>query len=258
MKSLPAEIYSVATVRDLDRTAIEEQGIAGYTLMTRAAAYAVDVALDRMPHARRWQVLCGAGNNAGDGYVVARLARAEGVDVTVVAVVDPAQLSGDAKTAHTEYITAGGEVTRWTGSLDPEAALYVDGLLGSGLDRPVDGDFAAAVAALNTADAPVVAQDQLPADIAPSIKIDRTRDKAHGDLASNIALTLAKPAGELFLAIQNGTRPGRRLCKNPGDGAAGSNFREHDIGAILVFDPSRTSRKAHPRDLWEFGHALGG
>lgn len=159
MNSLPAEIYSVATVRDLDRTAIEEKGIAGYTLMTRAAAYTVDVILDRMPQARRWQVLCGAGNNAGDGYVVARLARAEGVEVTVVAVVDPAQLSGDAKTAHTEYITAGGEVTHWTGSLDPEAALYVDGLLGSGLDRPVDGDFAAAVAALNAADAKVVALD---------------------------------------------------------------------------------------------------
>lgn len=159
MSSLPAEIYSVATVRDIDRTAIEQQGIPGYTLMSRAAAFAVDAAMATFPAARRWQILCGAGNNAGDGYVAARLARAAGIEASVLAIVDPASLSGDAATAFQDYVAAGGEVAAWSGVLDRAATLYVDALLGSGLDRPLAGDFAAAVGALNAADAPVVAMD---------------------------------------------------------------------------------------------------
>ena len=96
MRPLPIEIYSVATVREIDRTAIEDEGIPGYTLMTRAGAAAVRAARERFPDATRWQVVCGAGNNAGDGYVVARLAAQEGFVVSVIALVDPESLSGDA------------------------------------------------------------------------------------------------------------------------------------------------------------------
>lgn len=159
MNTLPANIYSVATVREIDRIAIEEHGIAGYALMTRAAAFAVAETLRAHPEARRWQVLCGAGNNAGDGYVVARLAAAMGLEVSVLAVTDPEGLKGDAATAHTDYLVAGGQVSRWDGGLDNEATLLVDALLGSGLDREISGDFATAVAAMNNAVAPVVALD---------------------------------------------------------------------------------------------------
>ena len=99
MRPLPIEIYSVATVREIDRTAIEDEGIPGYTLMARAGAAAVRAARERFPDATRWQVVCGAGNNAGDGYVVARLAAQEGFVVSVIALVDPESLSGDAATA---------------------------------------------------------------------------------------------------------------------------------------------------------------
>jgi len=159
MSSLPANIYSVATVREIDRSAIEDHGIDGYVLMTRAAAFAVAEAVRSYPEARRWQVLCGAGNNAGDGYVVARLAAAMGVEVSVLAVTDPAKLQGDAATAHTDYRVAGAQISAWNNELDNDAALLVDALLGSGLTRDVDGDYAAAVAAMNAATAPVVALD---------------------------------------------------------------------------------------------------
>ena len=96
MDSLPADIYSVATVREIDRAAIEGEGIPGYTLMSRAGAAAVGETQQRFPDAGRWQVICGAGNNAGDGYVVARIAASEGISVSVVALVDPAALKGDA------------------------------------------------------------------------------------------------------------------------------------------------------------------
>ena len=72
MQNLPPNIYSVAAVRETDRAAIEDHGVPGYTLMTRAAAAAVREARERFPDAQRWQIICGAGNNGGDGYVMAR------------------------------------------------------------------------------------------------------------------------------------------------------------------------------------------
>ncbi|MDH3614793.1 MAG: NAD(P)H-hydrate dehydratase [Gammaproteobacteria bacterium] len=159
MTSLPTDIYSVATVREIDRTAIGDEGIAGYTLMSRAGAAAVSEAHSRFPAAKRWQIVCGAGNNAGDGYLVARLAANEGIVVSVVALVDPASLTGDAATAYSDLAAEGGVVTAWSGQLDPDAELIVDGLLGSGLERDVEGEFALAVAAINSHSANVVALD---------------------------------------------------------------------------------------------------
>jgi len=159
MRSLPVEIYSVASVREIDRTAIEDEGIPGYTLMTRAGAAAVRAARERFPDANRWQVICGAGNNAGDGYVVARLAAQEGLVVSVVALVDPESLTGDAATAYGDFAAEGGIVMPWEGALDDEAGLLVDALLGSGLERDVSGEFERAVAAMNAHRGRVMALD---------------------------------------------------------------------------------------------------
>ncbi|MDJ0939758.1 MAG: NAD(P)H-hydrate dehydratase [Woeseiaceae bacterium] len=153
------EIYPVAAVREIDRTAIEDEGIPGYTLMTRAGAAAVAEAKYRFPSATHWQIVCGAGNNAGDGYVVARLAAEEGIAVSVVAVVDPEALKGDARTAHDDFLENGGVVMLWSGDLDADADLVIDGLLGSGLERPVEGVFADAVDAINAHPAPTLALD---------------------------------------------------------------------------------------------------
>jgi NAD(P)H-hydrate epimerase len=159
MPTLPSKIFSVATVREIDRSAIEDASISGYTLMSRAAAAAVQAARQRYPDATRWQVVCGAGNNGGDGYAVARLAANDGIVVSAVAVVDPASLQGDAATAYGDFAAEGGVVLPWSGELDPEAALLMDGMLGNGLTRDVSGDIAAAVTALNAHPAPVIALD---------------------------------------------------------------------------------------------------
>jgi NAD(P)H-hydrate epimerase len=159
MNHLPANIYSVAAVRETDRAAIEDHGIAGYTLMTRAGDAAVAAALERFPSARRWQVLCGAGNNGGDGYVVARLAAAHGIAVSVLSLVDPSRLAGDAATAYGDFVAEGGVVLPWEGQLDPEATLLVDAILGSGLERDVGGEFARAVESVNQHGAAVLALD---------------------------------------------------------------------------------------------------
>jgi NAD(P)H-hydrate epimerase len=159
MNDLPINVYSVATVREIDRAAIEQTGVPGYALMERAAGAAVREALASYPDARRWQIVCGAGNNAGDGYVVARLAAIEGIVVSVLSVADPESLAGDAATAYGDFTAEGGSVMSWTGAIDPDAELLVDALLGSGLTRDVDGDYAEAVAAINAADAKVLALD---------------------------------------------------------------------------------------------------
>jgi hydroxyethylthiazole kinase-like uncharacterized protein yjeF len=159
MHSLPVNIYSVAAVREIDRVAIEDNGIPGYTLMKRAGAAAVKAARTRFPGAARWQVICGAGNNGGDGFVVARLAAQDGIVVSALTLVDPASLKGDAATAYADFAAEGGVVMPWAGELDAEADLLVDAILGSGLERDVGGVFGDAVAAINSHPADVHSMD---------------------------------------------------------------------------------------------------
>ena len=159
VSKLPDNIYSVAGVRQIDQVAIKDAGISGYTLMTRAARAALDEATTAWPGARRWQVVCGAGNNAGDGYVLARLAAQQGIVVSVAAVTSPDELTGDAATAYVDFAAEVGDLTDFDRTLDDDADLLVDALLGSGIQRDVEGRFAQVVAALNEHPAPVFALD---------------------------------------------------------------------------------------------------
>ena len=193
METLPANIYSVASIREIDRTAIDDHGIPGYTLMKRAGSAAVRAARARFPDARRWQVICGAGNNGGDGYVVARLAAQDGIVVSVLTLVDPATLTGDAATAYGDFAAEGGVVMLWTGELDAEADLLIDAILGSGLERDVGGEFKAAVEAINAHSAPVHAMD-----IATGINGDTGRVMGCAVVASLTTTFVGLKAG-LFL-----------------------------------------------------------
>lgn len=159
--NLPAAVYSTAQVRAFDRIAIDERGIPGYELMCRAGRAALDVLKARWPDAHKIAVFCGAGNNAGDGYVVARLARAAGFSVHLEAVVPPERLRGDAQRAWQDCRAAGVTAVPFGSGQDGGFApdVIVDALLGTGLDRPVEGTFAEAVDALNGASAPILALD---------------------------------------------------------------------------------------------------
>ncbi len=190
MQELPSSIYSVAAVREIDRTAIEDNGIPGYTLMTRAGAAAVAAARERYPQSRRWQILCGAGNNAGDGYVVGRLAAPAGIDVSIATLVDPDRLSGDAAKACADFLASGGTLAPWQGELDPEADLLVDALLGSGLERDVGGEFADAVRALNGHPASVMALD-IPTGI-------------HGDTGDVMGCAVVADLTVTFVGLKSG------------------------------------------------------
>jgi NAD(P)H-hydrate epimerase len=159
MKDLPLRIYRASQVRELDRLAIEEHEIPGYTLMYRAGEAALSLLRKRWPWARRILVLCGAGNNAGDGYVLARLAQAERLQVMVVALFDPAKLQGDARIAWDTFHAAGGQVMDWDERLLEGAEVVVDAILGTGLTRPINGRSADLVHSVNRSGRPVLALD---------------------------------------------------------------------------------------------------
>jgi len=159
MHGTAADVWRCAQVRELDRLAIQSFGVPGYTLMTRAGEAAFRHAAERWPRARRWLVLCGGGNNAGDGFVVARLAAQAGLQVTVATLADPAGLAGDAARAFGDFQAGGGRAAAFTAADLTGTELVVDALLGTGLARAVQGPWAEAIRAVNAARLPVVALD---------------------------------------------------------------------------------------------------
>ena len=148
---LPEKLYSAEQVRELDRIAIEDLGILGYTLMTRAAEFSYACLKNRWPEARSITVVCGGGNNAGDGYVLAGLAREDGKQVNVLYLIDPEKLGGDATTAYKYLLASNITPIQFTETAlkETDADVVVDAIFGTGLDRDVEGPFYDAIEAIN-------------------------------------------------------------------------------------------------------------
>jgi NAD(P)H-hydrate epimerase len=159
MIELPEDIYSAQQVREVDYTAIDRFKISAYELMCRAGTAALECVQRRWPDISRLTILCGAGNNAGDGYVLARLAAASGIDVRVIAVSEPDRLTGAAATAWDDWLAASGTIESLPGAPSFGNDVIVDGLLGTGLDRDLDGVYLDAVTAINAVPNPVLALD---------------------------------------------------------------------------------------------------
>jgi ADP-dependent NAD(P)H-hydrate dehydratase / NAD(P)H-hydrate epimerase len=157
--ALPIALYSTAQVRALDAYAIEALGIAGYTLMKRAGEAALRALRSRWPMAHRIVVVCGGGNNGGDGYVLARFAQAAGLTVTVAAASAPEQLHGDARRAYEDFRISDGRVQPFAAALLSQGEVLVDALLGTGLRDGVRADTARVIRAVNAAELPVFALD---------------------------------------------------------------------------------------------------
>jgi hydroxyethylthiazole kinase-like uncharacterized protein yjeF len=155
----PTAIYSAAQVRALDAWEIEKRRVPGFTLMTRAAEGALNLLRGRWPQAKRVAVVCGAGNNGGDGFVLARLARAAGLEALVLAATPPDKLTGDARRAQEEWLAAGGHAHPFVADALSGCDVIVDGLLGIGLKGPPRGEALAVIGAINAAKRPVLALD---------------------------------------------------------------------------------------------------
>ena len=159
MQNLPVKLYRIAQVRELDRIAIQEFGIAGIELMSRAGFEVFQKFRDKWPNAVSVAVFCGVGNNAGDGYVIARLALEAGLKVCVYSLANLGSIKGDALTACQSYIEANGQIVPFQGNELIDVDIVVDALLGTGLDRPVTGLYALAIQTINQSTANVISVD---------------------------------------------------------------------------------------------------
>ena len=138
----------------VDRLAVA-CGIPGHVLMENAGRMVAQEIAERWPP-RPTAVLCGPGNNGGDGFVVARLLRAASWPVRVGLTVDRSVLEGDARRMAEQW--SGAIEAKGVRTLDG-AALIVDALFGAGLSRDIEGPQAELVAAMNAAGVPIVAVD---------------------------------------------------------------------------------------------------
>ncbi len=148
MREFPGQFYSAAQVRELDRRAIA-RGTGAYVLMQRAAAAAWRELLRRWPRAQRLAVLCGPGNNGGDGYEIARLARDAGLDIELFQA-GSAATQGAGATARQAWLAGGGATTGYRAQA-VTGDVVVDALFGVGLARAPEGAAQAAILAINSA-----------------------------------------------------------------------------------------------------------
>lgn len=178
-------------------TAAVGLGVASLTLMENAGAAVAARAAALVPAGGRILVLCGPGNNGGDGFVAARLLKAQGYDVRLALLGEVGRLGGD----------AGVMAGQWDGPVEAADAsgvrdcdLIIDALFGAGLARPLDGVAAEIVAAVNASEAMVLAVD------VPS-GLDGTTGEARGAcIRANATVTFfRKKPGHVLL-------PGRVLC----------------------------------------------
>lgn len=245
-------LYTAAQVRALDRTAIEDHDIPGMTLMERAGRATFDAARDQFPGHGRWLVACGGGNNGGDGYVIARLAREAGIDCRVAALKTPEQLRGDAGTAAKLWLDAGGTVELGPPRDLDDFDLVFDALLGTGLDRPPEGEYADAISSLNTCAARVVA-----VDVPSGLNADSGR--AIGGLAVRADLTVTFVGRKLGLYTADGPDHAGRVVYTA-LGIPEGIFQASDNTGILIYESviknalGRRSRNSHKGD---FGWVLG-
>lgn len=160
-------ILSAAEMQACDRVTVERFGIPSIELMRNAARAVADVAVRVFPRARRVTVLCGKGNNGGDGAMAARLLAERGLEVTVLLLGAPADLKGDAAVAWSE-LTASGlcrvvaaasakELTQHSAALACD--LILDAVVGTGFRPPLKGLALAGLEWARRSAAPVLAVD---------------------------------------------------------------------------------------------------
>ena len=156
------QLYTAAQMRALEARVMQSteqggMGVSGYTLMQRAGQCAFEVLLHRWPSAKGITVVCGKGNNAGDGYVVARMALQFGLRVQLLAAANPSELAGDAKLAHQAFVAAGGKIEAADQPIMYE--VIVDGLLGTGFKLPLREHYLSIIRRINESAALVLALD---------------------------------------------------------------------------------------------------
>jgi len=203
------KIVTSDEMRSIDRVTSERFGVPSLTLMENAGSAVAEFALASYPQAKTFAVICGKGNNGGDGFVAARKLQQAGREVRFLLLADPTELQGDAainfaRLQKNSVLRETAPDKSNSGSLvifnawgEPafreifSCDVLIDAILGSGFRPPVGGLYAEAIAKINAAIAPVVAVD-IPSGAGADVMGDQTGALARADAI--VTFTAPRPA----------------------------------------------------------------
>ena len=191
------KIVSATEMREIDRVTSERFGIPSLTLMEDAGAAVAEFAKSSFLIKGVYGIICGKGNNGGDGFVVARKLHEIGRKVQVLLLADPAELRGDAA-ANFEKLPIKPVIAKTAQELSSEAAravfeshVLIDAILGSGFRPPVTGHYALAIERINASTVPVIAVD-IPSGADADVMGTQTGAVARADAI--VTFTAPRPA----------------------------------------------------------------
>jgi hydroxyethylthiazole kinase-like uncharacterized protein yjeF len=191
------KIITAAEMREIDRASSERFGVPSLTLMENAGSAVAEFVVARYPSAERVGVICGKGNNGGDGFVAARKLKAAGREVRVVLLAEPAELRGDAAEMFARLPVApvivrnGDRLEQEQARAVFESEVVLDAILGTGFKPPVSGLYAEAIRLLNASPALVVAVD-IPSGADADVMGEQTGTVARADAV--VTFTAPRPA----------------------------------------------------------------
>ena len=160
MQQAIQQLYHAAAIREIESW-VSASGVCTHAqLVERAGTAALQVLRSNWPDAAVIGVVCGAGNNAADGYSLAKLALATGYEVKVMTLAPMDQMKTLASECASAAMEAGVSITAFDAADElPAVDLWVDAILGIGQSRPLSDGYASVVAALNAHAAPIMAID---------------------------------------------------------------------------------------------------
>jgi hydroxyethylthiazole kinase-like uncharacterized protein yjeF len=255
-----SDLLTAAQMRAIETAAIESGAATGLELMERAGRGVVEAIFEEWPElaktSHRAVVLCGPGNNGGDGFVVARLLKEWGWEVDVVLHGDPERLPPDARANHDLWCAMG---TVRTGPFGPTADLVVDAVFGTGLTRPVEEpvlreDFAriSAAAGAGQGRAPRTVAIDLPSGLHADTGAVIGGTTERGSRAPRVMLTVTFHAEKCAHRIGDGPgHCGRVVVKSIG--LADTPVPD---AARRIDGPLAGLRKAAGAHKYDHGHAL--
>jgi yjeF C-terminal region, hydroxyethylthiazole kinase-related/yjeF N-terminal region len=194
------KIVTAAEMREIDRITTEQFGIPSLTLMENAGSAVAEFALSAYPSAQTFGVICGKGNNGGDGFMAAHKLHEAGKEVRLLLLARASELRGDAASNYQRLPVKSADgsfaILECLGDLNGAAAVFecdvlIDAILGTGFRPPVSGVYASAIAKINASSSPVIAVD-IPSGADAGVMGEQTGAVACADAI--VTFTAPRPA----------------------------------------------------------------
>jgi NAD(P)H-hydrate epimerase len=211
---METNLYTAKQVRELDRIAIDEYGVDGFQLMQKAALFTFHTLVKKWPKCKNIHVICGSGNNAGDGYILAGIAINRGFNVNLHYLSNPEKLKNDALLAYKfcqkanvscQPFTSDTWLTFTNNKITDKSStnkkfIIIDALLGTGLHSEVTGQYKQAIKLCNESNSPILSID-IPSGLS-------------ADTGNPLGIAIQASCTATFIGLKQGmfTASGRNYC----------------------------------------------